>query len=90
MTDPDIAAVLNGLSTIKQGVRLAKVKRRQRTRTQERLATQIELLSEELEEVMPRSHPMFESMLLAAMLHKLQRLNAEPEFKSYLELPPGF
>ncbi len=45
------------------------------------------MLSEEIERVIPRTHPLFESVLLLTLLRRVERSQQEPEFKSDLEFP---
>ena len=50
----------------------------------------MELLADEVEELVPRNHPLFESVVLLTVIRKMERV--EPEFNSYLDdgFPEGF
>ena len=88
--DPDILAALKTLAGDPESARLMRVHKRQDEATQRRFETQLELLSEEVERVVPRSHPMFELVLLVAVTRKIERSQQEPEFRSALEFPNGW
>jgi len=92
--DPDIQHVLKVLALkIKakdEAERLKGVNNRRWRAFEDRLETKLELMSDELEQVIPKDNPAFMPMLLLALLHKLiKKQSEEPEYNSCLELPPG-
>ena len=68
--------------------------KRQDEATQRRFETQMELLSEEVERVVPRSHPFFDVVLILAVARKIERAEALAEARntlsSYLTLRKDF
>jgi hypothetical protein len=85
--DPDILAVLKAIAASGEVVRVAKVNAKHERQALDRMETQLELLSDELERVIPRSHPIFNTVLMGAAIHKVSRTQEEPEFRSFLEFP---
>jgi hypothetical protein len=88
--DPDILAALKSIAVGAQSTRLAHVRKRHDAATARRFETQMELLSDEVEELVPRNHPLFESVLVLTVLRKMQHTHREPEFESELEFPNGW
>src|ERR1700692_4218821 len=98
--ESDILSVLKRIAATPDLVRQVKVKNKNETKhsqqLKERINTQVELLSAELERVLPRDSPLFMQVLMGAMIRKLGRMemeqdNREPEYKSALDhFPPGF
>jgi hypothetical protein len=88
--DPDILYALKIVASGGESERIAGVKERQQTHAQNHFATQMELLSDEVSGVVPRSHPLFDLVLTLAVARKMERKQKEPEFKSYLEFPNGW
>jgi len=88
--DPDIRAVLATLAVLPERKRVAKVKAKQRKRAEERLSTQLELLADELEAVIPKSHPLFNAVLMKVAIRKAVQAQEEPEYRSCLEFPQGW
>jgi len=90
--DPDILQALKAFPNAAEKQRVAKARERHRAMAEARTETQLELLSDELEQVIPRDHPMFMGVLLAVVCLKIEKQQTEPEFKSYLEegLPQGY
>lgn len=88
--DPDILAALETVAADADSQRLLKAKARHEKHSQQIFETQMELLSDEVERVVPRSHPLFELVLILAVARKLERKHKEPEFHSALEFPNGW
>jgi hypothetical protein len=88
--DPDVIAAMKTLAVNGDRKRAQSIRARQRKQPDTMLETHIELLIDEVERVIPRTHPDFMNVLLLAVLKKITR--TEPEFKSYLEegLPQGY
>jgi hypothetical protein len=81
MIDPDIITALKQLSaggTPKQQAGYDRM-------TQQHIETALQLLSDEVERIIPRSSPLFESVLLLSAINKVVKLQQEPEFTSYLD-----
>lgn len=77
--DPDIVASLKSLAAVGEAARLMQVRKRHDAATKRRFETQMELLSDEVERVVPRNHPLFESVLFLTVLRKIQHTQQEPE-----------
>ena len=45
----------------------------------------MQMLSEEVETLVPRAHPLFELVLLLAVARKVERKQQEPEFHSFVD-----
>jgi hypothetical protein len=98
--DPDVLAVLKALDLSGERKRFAKVKLKQKRRDvhkfADRLETMGELLIDEVEKVLPQSHPLFMRVWFNALLNKLQWAHdqmqqQEPEYKSALDhFPPSW
>lgn len=88
--DPDILAALESLASDADSPRIRSVKARHDKSNQQHFETQMELLSDEVEAVVPRSHPLFEVVLILAVARKLERKQQVPEFHSALEFPNGW
>jgi hypothetical protein len=88
--DPDILAALKTVAGDSDSHRLLQVHKRHDEAAQRRFETQMELLSEEVERVIPRNHPLFELVLILAVTRKVERTQQEPEFHSALEFPNGW
>lgn len=86
--DPDIIAALTNIASGADSPRVARALKRQDEATQRRFETQMELLSDELEQVIPKEHPLFESVLLLTVLRKIKP--PEKEAPSELEFPNGW
>ncbi len=76
--DKDVLAVLRTLATAGASTHQARLQAKHAKQTQRRLETQLELLADEVEQVMPRSHPLFEAVLLATAMRKVSQQH-EPE-----------
>lgn len=85
--DPDILAALKTIAADGDSQRVLQARKRHDAATQRRFETQLELLSEEVETLVPRGHPLFELVLTLAVARKVERTQQEPEFRSYLEFP---
>jgi hypothetical protein len=86
--DPDIIAALRAVGGDGESARVSQARKRHDEATQRRFETQMELLADEVEELIPRNHPLFESVLLLTVLRKVTQ--DEPEFASDLEFPQGW
>ena len=82
--DPDILYALKTLAN-DDSDRLVKVQAMQAKRVQQQFETQMQLLVDEVERVVPRTHPLFDLVLTIAVARKVERKQQEPEFQSDLE-----
>jgi hypothetical protein len=87
--DPDIAAAVKMVFEARRSHHVGRIREKQAKQLEAEIATQIELLSDEVEEVIPKNHPSFQLVLMLAVAEKLKRLMVEPEYKSCLEFPEG-
>lgn len=85
--DSDIIAALRSIAADSESQRVLQARKRHDEHTQRRFETQMELLSEEVERVVPRTHPLFDLVLILAVARKIERTQQEPEFHSELEFP---
>jgi hypothetical protein len=91
-------AILDALKMISgpdgESLRVAKVRKRNAAQVEAKLETQMELLADEVERIIPRNHKLFEVVLMLAMMLKVKKITEEqeePEYKSALEqFPPGW
>jgi hypothetical protein len=90
--DPDILHALRSIAADGDTQRVERIKKTHDKQLDERIRTQMELLEDEVERVIPRSHQLFESVLLLTVLRKVARTQAEPEFRSFLDegFPQGW
>jgi hypothetical protein len=88
--DPDILAALKIVAADADTPRVLQARKRHDEHTKQRFETQMELLTEEVERVVPRTHPLFELVLTIAVARKVERTQQEPEFRSALEFPNGW
>lgn len=88
--DPDIIAALRSIAADGESQRVLQARKRHDEHAQRRFETQMELLSEEVERVVPRTHPLFDLVLILAVARKVERTQQEPEFHSELEFPHGW
>jgi ketosteroid isomerase-like protein len=88
--DPDVAWVLANMAATPERRRQKAVRAKHKRQTADRLETQIELLSDEVERVIPKTDPNFVNVVIAAVLRKITRQQEEPEYKSGLEFPEGW
>lgn len=92
--DPDILHVLKKIAGSGERSRVTKVKAKHDDQLWNRIETQVELLSDELERVIPRKDPLFMPVLMGAVIRKLARMDMEkeePEYKSELDhFPPSW
>jgi hypothetical protein len=90
--DPDILAVLKTIADSGELERVATVKAKHQKQLEDKVHTQVELLADEVERVIPRNHPLFMPVLIGTVLRKVLRIQQEPEFKSFLEegFPQGW
>ena len=85
--DPDIIAALRSIAADGESQRMLAARKRHDEHTLRRFETQMELLSEEVERVVPRTHPLFDLVLILAVARKIEHSQQEPEFHSELEFP---
>lgn len=102
MIDPDILASIKRHDLTgehqQEVQRLLGVKRRREDQLVNRIETQLELLADELEQVMPRTHPKFQAVLMGAFIRRVTRAKRlaeaqrEAEFDAYLDggFPQGW
>lgn len=83
--DTDVIAALKTLAADGDSQRVLQAHKRHDEHTQRRFETEMELLSEEVERVVPRSHPLFDFVLILAVTRKIERTQQEPEFHSFLD-----
>jgi len=85
--DPDILHVLKGIAASGESLRVATVKAKHERQAVDRMETQVELLADEVERVIPKNHPLFFQVLLFTVLRKAARKQEEqePEYESALE-----
>jgi hypothetical protein len=86
--DEDVLKAVQTIADAHRNSHVGKVKEKHRKQAEARFETQIELLCDEVEKVMDRKHPAFLLVLALAVVEKLQRHTAEPEFKSFLDEGP--
>lgn len=71
---------------ILQRVRNNRIRKKHEEQLIERMTTHIELLSDELEQIVPRDSPLFMVLLSMAIMKKMEAgTEREPEFQSDLE-----
>ena len=85
--DPDIIAALKSVVGDSESQRVLQAHKRHDEHTQRRFETEMELLSEEVETLVPRTHPLFELVLLLAVARKIENKQHEPEYVSALTFP---
>ena len=88
--DPDILAALKSVAADEDSQRVMRAHKLHDAATQRRFETEMELLSDEVEKLVPRSHPLFELVLILAVARKMEHKQQEPEFHSALEFPHGW
>jgi len=90
--DPDVLAVITAMDKKPERQRQKAARAKHQRQSVNTLETQLELLVDEVQRVIPRTHPDFEMVVITAMLRKFARQHEEPEYKSCLEenVPPGF
>jgi hypothetical protein len=88
--DPDIVASLKSIAAVGEAARQVQVRKRHDAATKRRFETQMELLSDEVEQVVFRNHPLFQSVLLLTVIKKMTKVQDEPKFESELEFPNGW
>jgi hypothetical protein len=87
--DPDILAVLGTIAANGEAQRVLKVRKKYEAQTARQIQTMCELLSDEVERVIDRSNPLFESVLLLTAIRKLASRFEEPEDASALDVFPN-
>lgn len=90
--DPDILAAVRTVFEARRAKHVGRIREKHRKQAEERLTTQIELLADEIEEVIPKNHPAFQLILVLAVEGKLSKMFEEPEFRSSLDegFPQGW
>ncbi len=88
--DPDILAALKTVAAEGESQRVLNIKARHLNRVERHFETEMQLLSDEVERVVPRTHPLFDLVLILAVARKIERKQQEPEFHSVLEFPHGW
>ena len=87
--DPDLLAVLNTIGVNREARRVAKARKKYGEQAERQLETQMELLADEVERVVDRSNPLFESVLLLTAIRKISNTLEEPEDASALDVFPN-
>ena len=88
--DPDLLGVLNTIGTQVEARRVVNARKKYVERAQRELETEMELLEDEVERVVDRSNPLFESVLILTAIKKIAKRYEEHENPSGLEFPNGF
>jgi len=78
--DPDILYALRKLTTDGESQRVLGLKGKYEKRTEQQFETQMQLFVDEVTRVVPRTHPLFELVLILAIARKVERLQQEPEY----------
>ena len=83
--DPDLLYALKQFDLLKKNilekVRTNRIHKKHEEQLLERMTTHIELLTDELEQIVPKDHPLFLPLLTLAMTRKMQVGEpAEPEY----------
>ena len=78
--DPDILFALKTLAADGEAQRVLNLKAKYEKRTEQQFETQMQLLVDEVARVCPRSHPLFDLVLILAVARKVERSQQEPEF----------
>jgi hypothetical protein len=86
--DPDIIAALRSIAADEESQRVLAARKRHDEHTRRRIETEMSLLSDEVEAVIPKEHPLFDTVLLLTVLRKVTK--TEPEPQSALEFPNGW
>jgi hypothetical protein len=79
--DPDILAALQAVAGDEESKRLLNVKARHEKQAEQRFHTQLELMRDEVERVVPRGHPLFDLVLILAVARKMEHMQQEIERK---------
>ncbi len=88
--DPDLLAVLNTIGVNREARRVVKARKKYDEQTERQLETMLALLSDEVERVIPRSNPLFESVLLLTAIRKIASRFEEAEDTSLDEFPDSW
>jgi hypothetical protein len=90
--DQDILAALKSIAADADTPRVLPARKRHDAATQRRFETEMELLSDEVEKLVPRQSPLFDLVLVLAVARKIERtqIQQEPEPDSALEFPNGW
>jgi hypothetical protein len=90
--DPDIIFALKKLAADGGAQRVLKRKEKYEKRTERQFETQMQLLVDEVERVVPRTHPLFDLVLIVAVARKIEKSQQEPEFHSFVDegFPQGW
>jgi len=90
--DPDILFALKTVAADGESARVLQARKRHDEQAQRRFETEMELLTDEVEQMVPRTHPLFNLVLILAVSRKLERKQQEPEFHSFLDenFPQGW
>jgi hypothetical protein len=82
--DPDVLAALRTIFEARRNSHLGKVHAKHSKQAEAQFETQIELLVDEVEKVCDPKHPAFLLVLMLAVMEKVNKATAEPEFRSFL------
>ena len=87
--DPDILYALQTIASDDQQ-RLLNVKAKHDRQNQQRFETQMQLLVDEVERVVSRSHPLFDLVLTIAVARKIERTQVQQEPEYIPDFDRGF
>jgi hypothetical protein len=88
--DPDILAALKSIAADADTPRVLQARKRHDAATQRRFETELSLMSDEVEKLVPRSHPLFELVLILAVARKVERKHAQQEPEYIPDFERGF
>ena len=89
--DPDVLQALKTLAARGEAYREQRIRGKQAKQLDAEIETKMQLLTDEVSRVIPTTHPLFESVLLLAVLHKVAKQQQEPHYTSSLEdFPQGW
>jgi hypothetical protein len=87
--DPDIFCALKTV-VADDSQRVLNVKARHQKQAAQRFETQMQLLADEVERVVPRTHPLFDLVLILAVARKIERTEAQKEREYMPDFERGF
>jgi hypothetical protein len=88
--DPDILAALKSIAADADTPRVLAARKRHHEHTLQRFQTEMQLLSDEVERVVPRTHPLFDLVLVLAVARKIERTQTQQEAQQEAEFIPDF
>ena len=88
--DQDILFALRSVAADADTPRVLAARKRHHEHTLQRFQTEMQLLSDEVERVVPRTHPLFDLVLTLAVIRKVERAQAQQEAQREPEFIPDF